>query len=62
LADRWAGRQTRSAAVSIVPTTSTGAARTAGVVIPELAGRLGGLVYGGLSARMCGASGWSRRR
>ncbi len=30
-------RRARSAAVSIVP-TSTGAARTAGVVIPELAG------------------------
>ncbi len=31
-------RRARSAAVSIVP-TSTGAARTAGLVIPELAGR-----------------------
>ncbi len=31
-------RRARSAAISIVP-TSTGAARTAGVVIPELAGR-----------------------
>ena len=31
-------RRARSAAVSIIP-TSTGAARTAGVVIPELAGR-----------------------
>jgi glyceraldehyde 3-phosphate dehydrogenase len=35
-------RRSRSAAVSIVP-TSTGAARTAGVVIPELAGRLDGV-------------------
>jgi glyceraldehyde 3-phosphate dehydrogenase (phosphorylating) len=35
-------RRARSAAVSIVP-TSTGAARTAGVVIPELAGRLDGV-------------------
>jgi glyceraldehyde 3-phosphate dehydrogenase (phosphorylating) len=35
-------RRARSAATSIVP-TSTGAARTAGVVIPELAGRLDGL-------------------
>ena len=35
-------RRARSAATSIVPTT-TGAARTAGVVIPELAGRLDGL-------------------
>jgi glyceraldehyde 3-phosphate dehydrogenase (phosphorylating) len=35
-------RRARSAAASIVP-TSTGAARTAGVVIPELAGRLDGL-------------------
>jgi glyceraldehyde 3-phosphate dehydrogenase len=35
-------RRARSAAVSIVP-TSTGAARTAGVVIPELAGRLDGI-------------------
>jgi glyceraldehyde 3-phosphate dehydrogenase len=34
-------RRARSAALSIVP-TSTGAARTAGVVIPELAGRLDG--------------------
>jgi len=35
-------RRARSAAVSIVPTT-TGAARTTGVVIPELAGRLDGV-------------------
>jgi glyceraldehyde 3-phosphate dehydrogenase len=35
-------RRARSAATSIVP-TSTGAARTAGVVIPELAGRLDGI-------------------
>ena len=35
-------RRARSAAVSIVP-TSTGAARTAGLVIPELAGRLDGV-------------------
>ncbi len=35
-------RRARSAAVSIVP-TSTGAARTAGVVVPELAGRLDGV-------------------
>jgi glyceraldehyde 3-phosphate dehydrogenase len=35
-------RRARSAAISIVP-TSTGAARTAGVVIPELAGRLDGV-------------------
>jgi glyceraldehyde 3-phosphate dehydrogenase len=35
-------RRARSAAVNIVP-TSTGAARTAGVVIPELAGRLDGV-------------------
>jgi glyceraldehyde 3-phosphate dehydrogenase (phosphorylating) len=35
-------RRARSAALSIVP-TSTGAARTAGVVIPELAGRLDGV-------------------
>jgi glyceraldehyde 3-phosphate dehydrogenase len=35
-------RRARSAAASIVP-TSTGAARTAGVVIPELAGRLDGI-------------------
>jgi glyceraldehyde 3-phosphate dehydrogenase (phosphorylating) len=35
-------RRARSAATSIIP-TSTGAARTAGVVIPELAGRLDGL-------------------
>ena len=35
-------RRARSAAVSIVP-TSTGAARTTGVVIPELAGRLDGV-------------------
>ena len=35
-------RRARSAAVNIVPTT-TGAARTAGVVIPELAGRLDGV-------------------
>ncbi|MGE5287025.1 MAG: type I glyceraldehyde-3-phosphate dehydrogenase [Micromonosporaceae bacterium] len=35
-------RRARSAATSVVPTT-TGAARTAGVVIPELAGRLDGL-------------------
>ena len=35
-------RRARSAAVSIIP-TSTGAARTAGVVIPELAGRLDGV-------------------
>jgi len=35
-------RRARSAAVSIVP-TSTGAARTAGVVIPELAGKLDGV-------------------
>src|SRR6516164_8504154 len=35
-------RRARSAAISIVP-TSTGAARTAGVVLPELAGRLDGL-------------------
>ena len=35
-------RRARSAAVNIVP-TSTGAARTAGVVIPALAGRLDGI-------------------
>jgi len=35
-------RRARSAAISIVP-TSTGAARTAGMVIPELAGRLDGV-------------------
>jgi glyceraldehyde 3-phosphate dehydrogenase len=35
-------RRARSAAISIVP-TSTGAARSAGVVIPELAGRLDGV-------------------
>jgi glyceraldehyde 3-phosphate dehydrogenase (phosphorylating) len=35
-------RRARSAAISIVP-TSTGAARTAGVVVPELAGRLDGV-------------------
>ncbi len=35
-------RRARSAATSIIP-TSTGAARTAGVVIPELAGKLDGL-------------------
>ena len=35
-------RRARSAAISIVP-TSTGAARAAGVVIPELAGRLDGV-------------------
>jgi glyceraldehyde 3-phosphate dehydrogenase len=35
-------RRARSAAVSIVP-TSTGAARTAGLVVPELAGRLDGV-------------------
>jgi glyceraldehyde 3-phosphate dehydrogenase len=35
-------RRARSAAISIVP-TSTGAARTAGLVIPELAGRLDGI-------------------
>jgi glyceraldehyde 3-phosphate dehydrogenase (phosphorylating) len=35
-------RRARSAAVSIVPTT-TGAARTTGAVIPELAGRLDGV-------------------
>jgi glyceraldehyde 3-phosphate dehydrogenase len=35
-------RRARSAAISIVP-TSTGAARTAGLVIPELAGRLRGV-------------------
>jgi len=35
-------RRARSAAVSIVP-TSTGAARTAGLVIPDLAGRLDGV-------------------
>ena|SRR5487761_426687 len=35
-------RRARSAAASIVP-TSTGAARTAGVVIPELAGKLDGI-------------------
>jgi glyceraldehyde 3-phosphate dehydrogenase len=35
-------RRARSAAISIVP-TSTGAARTAGLVIPELAGRLDGV-------------------
>jgi glyceraldehyde 3-phosphate dehydrogenase len=35
-------RRARSAALSIIP-TSTGAARTAGVVIPELAGRLDGV-------------------
>jgi len=35
-------RRARSAAVSIVPTT-TGAARTTGVVIPDLAGRLDGV-------------------
>src|SRR5215468_9279405 len=34
-------RRARSAAINIVP-TSTGAARTAGLVIPELAGRLDG--------------------
>jgi glyceraldehyde 3-phosphate dehydrogenase len=35
-------RRARSAAVSIIP-TSTGAARTAGLVIPELVGRLDGV-------------------
>jgi glyceraldehyde 3-phosphate dehydrogenase len=35
-------RRARSAALSIIP-TSTGAARTTGVVIPELAGRLDGV-------------------
>jgi glyceraldehyde 3-phosphate dehydrogenase len=35
-------RRARSAAVSIVP-TSTGAARTAGAVLPELAGKLDGV-------------------
>ena len=35
-------RRARSAAISIVP-TSTGAARSAGVVIPEMAGRLDGV-------------------
>jgi glyceraldehyde 3-phosphate dehydrogenase len=35
-------RRARSAAISIVPTT-TGAARAAGLVIPELAGRLDGV-------------------
>jgi hypothetical protein len=35
-------RRARSAAVSIVP-TSTGAARTAGLVVPDLAGRLDGV-------------------
>jgi glyceraldehyde 3-phosphate dehydrogenase len=35
-------RRARSAAVSIIP-TSTGAARTTGLVIPELAGRLDGV-------------------
>jgi glyceraldehyde 3-phosphate dehydrogenase len=35
-------RRARSAAISIVP-TSTGAARTTGIVIPELAGRLDGV-------------------
>jgi glyceraldehyde 3-phosphate dehydrogenase len=35
-------RRARSAAISIVPTT-TGAARTTGVVIPELQGRLDGV-------------------
>jgi glyceraldehyde 3-phosphate dehydrogenase len=35
-------RRARSAAISIVP-TSTGAARSAGVVIPELAGQLDGV-------------------
>ena len=35
-------RRARSAAVSIVPTT-TGAARTTGLVVPELAGRLDGV-------------------
>ena len=35
-------RRARSAAISIIP-TSTGAARTAGLVIPELAGRLDGV-------------------
>jgi glyceraldehyde 3-phosphate dehydrogenase len=35
-------RRARSAAVSIVP-TSTGAARTAGIVLPDLAGRLDGV-------------------
>jgi glyceraldehyde 3-phosphate dehydrogenase len=35
-------RRARSAAVSIIP-TSTGAARTAGLVVPELAGRLDGV-------------------
>jgi len=35
-------RRARSAAVSIVP-TSTGAARTTGLVVPELAGRLDGV-------------------
>ncbi len=35
-------RRARSAAISIVPTT-TGAARTTGLVIPELAGRLDGV-------------------
>jgi len=35
-------RRARAAAVSIIP-TSTGAARTAGVVLPELSGRLDGM-------------------
>jgi glyceraldehyde 3-phosphate dehydrogenase len=35
-------RRARSAAISIVP-TSTGAARTAGTVLPELAGKLDGI-------------------
>ena len=35
-------RRARSAAVSIIP-TSTGAARTAGLVVPDLAGRLDGV-------------------
>jgi glyceraldehyde 3-phosphate dehydrogenase len=35
-------RRARSAAISIIP-TSTGAARTAGLVIPDLAGRLDGV-------------------
>jgi glyceraldehyde 3-phosphate dehydrogenase len=35
-------RRARSAAISIVP-TSTGAARTAGAVLPELAGKLDGV-------------------
>ena len=35
-------RRARSAAISMVP-TSTGAARAAGLVIPELAGRLDGI-------------------